>query len=97
MLEKIKLSMRIFHNMLDTDITTNISACMLDLQRVGIPKEHANEASKDTLIYKAAELYCKWQYDFNSKSEQFEKAYKNLRDAISLCGTYTESGESANV
>ena len=97
MLERIKLSMRIFHNMLDTDITTNITACMLDLQRVGVSKEHANEASEDALIYKAAELYCKWQYDFNSKAEQFEKAYINLRNAISLCGTYAESGESADV
>ena len=96
MLEKIKLSLRISHNMLDTDITNNIAACMLDLKRVGISEKYASNASEDALISKAAELYCKWQYNFNSKGEQFEKAYINLRDAISLCGTYTES-EDANV
>lgn len=96
MLDKIKLSMRIFHNVLDTDIQSNIDACMLDLQRVGISKNHAVKESKDALICKAAELYCKWQNDFNAKGEQYQKAYEKLRDAISLCDTYAESGD-ANV
>ena len=88
MLEKIKLSMRIFHTMLDASISQDISACMSDLQRVGISEEHANDASEEPLIVKAAELYCKWQNDYNGKGEQFQKAYENLRDAISLCDTY---------
>lgn len=91
MLEKIKLSMRIFHNMLDTDITSNIAACMLDLMRVGITAYVANAESQDALIVKAAELYCKWQYDFNEKGDQYQKAYESLRDALSLCSTYAES------
>lgn len=91
MLEKIKLSLRIFHNMLDTDITNNIASCMLDLKRVGVGATHAVDTSDDALICKAAELYCKWQYDFGGKGEQFQKAYENLRDAISLCGSYAES------
>lgn len=96
MLEKIKLSMRIFHNVLDSDIKSNIDACMLDLQRVGVSKKHAGVTTTDALIYKAAELYCKWQSDFDSKADQYQKAYEKLRDAISLCGTYAES-EDANV
>lgn len=90
MLDKIKVAMRIFHTMLDTDITSNIDACMLDLQRVGISKEKAVPDSPDALIQKAAELYCKWQYDFNGKGDQFQKAFENLRDALSLCEDYTE-------
>lgn len=90
MLEKIKLSMRIFHTMLDTDITSNIAACMLELQRVGISKEKTKEDSEDALIVKAAEMYCKWQYDFNQKGEQFEQAFCKLRDALSLCEDYAE-------
>lgn len=95
MLEKIKLSMRIFHAMLDTDISSNIAACMLDLQRVGISKAKAIESSNDALIIKSAELYCKWQYDFNGKGDKFEQAYNKLRDSLSLCEDYTE--EKADV
>jgi len=97
MLEKIKLSLRIFHNSLDTDITGNINACMLDLQRVGISKNVAVIDSEDALIYKAAELYCKWQYDFNGKGDRHEQAYNNLRDALSLCDTYAAESEQDNV
>lgn len=83
MLDKIKLSMRITHNMLDADIQQNIDACLLDLQRVGI------DSSKDTsLLTKACELYCKWQYDYQQKGERFEKNYNSLRDAMSLCEEY---------
>lgn len=95
MLEKIKLSLRIFHAKLDPDITTNIEACMLDLRRVGVDEAVASKESEDALIIKAAELYCKWQYDYNGKGDQFQKAYENLRDAISLCEPYAES-ENAN-
>lgn len=90
MLEKIKLSMRISHAMLDTDITNNIAACMLDLRRVGVHANVAKDSSKDALLNKAAELYCKWQYDYNAKGEQYKQAYENLRDSLSLCEDYTE-------
>lgn len=91
MLKKIKLSMRMFHNALDDDLNANIAACMLDLQRVGIAANIAKATSEDALINKAAELYCKWQSDYAGKGEQYEKAYTKLRDALSLCGDYTES------
>lgn len=98
MLEKIKLSMRILHNNLNADFESNIDACMLDLQRVGVHKAKAITKSEDALIVKAAELYCKWQNDYNGKGEQFRQAYENLRDAISLCDSYssdiTESEDS---
>lgn len=90
MLEKIKLSMRIFHTMLDLSIIQDIESCMLDLKRVGVSADAATTDSEDALIVKAAELYCKWQNDFNGKGEQFQKAYENLRDALSLCDDYAE-------
>ena len=91
MLEKIKLSLRGFHAHLDTVITGNIDACMLDLQRVGVAKKIAVATSNDALIVKAAELYCKWQEDFNGKGDQYKLAYENLRDALSLSDAYAES------
>lgn len=96
MLDKIKLSIRRFHNVLDSEIESNIETCMYDLQRVGVSEKYAVSTSKDPLIYKAAELYCKWQEDYNGKGDQYQKAYEKLRDAISLCDTYAESGD-ANV
>ena len=94
MLEKIKKSMRRFHNILDDEIQQNIDACMLDLKRVGVHEKIAVNDSKDPLIYKAAELYCKWQDDFNGKGDQYKQAYEKLRDALSLCDSYIESGDS---
>lgn len=93
MLNKIKLSMRIMHNAIDSDIELNIDACMLDLRRVGIGARYADKATADPLISKAAELYCKWQYDFDGKGERYQNAYEKLRDALSLCDTYMESGD----
>lgn len=90
MLSKIKLSMRIFHSKIDDDVQSKINACMFDMQRVGIIASMANATSEDALIYQAAESYCKWQFDYNGKGEKHQKAYENLRDALSLCDKYTE-------
>jgi len=92
MLTYIKLSLRIYHNALDSDIQGNIDACMLDLRRVGVSEKIAASDSEDSLIRKAAELYIKWQYDFNGKGENFKKAYEDLREAISLCNSYIAGG-----
>lgn len=83
-LEKIKLSLRITHNNFDSDIQGNIDACLLDLKRVGIP----NPDEENALIYKAVEIYCKWQYDFGGKGDRYEQAYKSLRVGLALCGDY---------
>lgn len=91
MLEKIKLSIRRFHAALDADIQSNIEACMRDLRRVGIHETIAKADSKDALIAKAAEFYYKWQIDYESKGDKWQKAYENLRDALSLCEDYTKS------
>lgn len=97
MLERIKIALRKHHTELDNDITTSIHACLLDMRRVGIAASVAVETSEDALIYKAVELYCKWQYDFNGKGEKFEKAYNSLRDALSLCEDYNTESEKKNV
>ena len=36
MLESLKNSLRISHNKLDSDIMSNVDACMEDLKRVGV-------------------------------------------------------------
>lgn len=83
LIDEIKLSMRISHDALDSDISSNIAACQMDMQRVGIT---SFGTSTSTLTGKACELYCKAQYNFLGKSEQYQNNYEKLRDAISLIG-----------
>lgn len=89
MLEILKNSLRISHNKLDSDIMSNVDACMEDLKRVGVfvPFD-ADDCS--AILKKAIENYVKWQYDFNGKGEDFRKNYERLRDALSLNEDYTE-------
>ena len=89
-LDKIKTALRISHDKLDEDIINNIDACLLDLKRVGV-----NVSEPDALIDKACELYCKYQYDYQNKGEQFRQSYESLRDALSLCDDYknTDAGK----
>ena len=53
------------------------------MRRVGI-----NIDKDDVLLDKAVELYCKAQFDYLGKGEQFQQNYEKLRDAISLAGDY---------
>ena len=85
MLEKIKLSMRVTHDKLDYDISANIDACLCDLTRVGVVTAGKEN---DPLIVKSAELYCKWQYNYDGSADRYERAYVALRDSLSLCGDY---------
>ena len=83
MLEEIKLSIRMSNNKLDSDIQRNIDACMLDLERVGVNTENHNG-----LLVKAAELYCKSEFDYLGKGEKFRKNYEELRTALSMSEEY---------
>ena len=89
MLEKIRLALRFNTKALDDEISNNIDAALSDLRRVGVDAD-AQDPKKlaDSLVYKACELYCKWQFDFRGKGEQFRQNYESLRDAMSLCGKY---------
>ena len=93
MLDEIRQALRIKHTSLDNDINRQINACISDLKRVGILASIASTASTDSQIFTAVEFYCKWMYDFNSKGEQFEKAYVEKRDSLSMGGDYIESDE----
>lgn len=83
MLEKIKTSLRITHTRLDTDIQSNIDACLEDMRRCGI-----DTSEQTALIQKACELYVKAMYDFGDKGKQFQRNYETLRDSMSLSADY---------
>lgn len=102
MLEQIKKSLRITHDLLDENLTSDIYAAALDLKRVGVmPYEAENgnvvinidgnpEIKDDALIRKAIELFVKGFEDFEGKGETYSKAYERLRDGLSLSGDYSE-------
>ena len=83
MLDRIKKSMRISHRALDDSINDDIVSCKSELMMAGV---YCNES--DQLLYKACELYVKWQNDYMGNGEQFGRAYSNLKDAMALCGDY---------
>lgn len=83
MLNEIKTSMRITHSALDDDIQRNIDTCLLDLERVGV-----DTTKESNLLTKACELYCKSEYDYMRKGEDFKKKYESLRNSMSLAGDY---------
>ena len=83
-LARLKTALRISHNKLDEEIQYNVDACKRDMERVGITV--INE--EDSAIQKVFELYLKWQYDFMGEGERYEKAYKGMRNGLSLCGEY---------
>lgn len=81
--EDIRKKMRIGHAHMNDDIQSNIDAARLDMSRVGVDPE-VNNALTD----KAVELYCKAQFDYLGRGEQFLKNYENLRDSMSMAEEY---------
>ncbi len=89
LLMQIKTSMRIAHEALDAAIQTDIQAGAQDLLRVGVrPFSDDGALREEPLIWKALELYCKAQADYQGKGADYETSYTRLRDAMSLCGDY---------
>lgn len=91
----IKQALKITINAFDDEIKSNIDTALLELSRVGVDVTDITNASTDAnkLILKSCELYCKWQFNFMSKGEQFEKNFNALRDALSVTSQYTVVGE----
>ena len=88
----IKQALKITINAFDDDIRSNIDTALLELGRVGVNVTGLTSTSIDVnkLILKACELYCKWQFNFMSKGEQFQSNFEQLRDALSVTSQYTE-------
>lgn len=80
----IKRSMRISSNDLDLDLLQNIQVCLEDMNRLGVNSEDP----QSNLVIKAVELYCKWQYDYLGKGEQFRLHYDRLVMGMSQAKDY---------
>ena len=84
MVNAIKKTIRISHDGMNEEIDDNIASCRLELNMAGVYC-----VDNDLLFRKACELYVKWQCDFQGKGERYEKAFRNLKDAMALSGDYS--------
>ena len=87
MLDKIKTALRISHNKLDDEIQDVIDAAIQSLVAHGID---AVGRECDPLILNAVKLYCRWQFNYMDKADQFEKAWKAALVMLAVCGDYDE-------
>lgn len=91
MLDAIKLSLRISHTALDSEISDLIDAARLDLIQSGISSTKANDDT-DALIRRAITVYVKANFLADGvEATRFQTAYDLLKVHLSLSTDYQES------
>ena len=85
--EKMRAALRISSTSekITEEINDCIAACKMDLQDVGVKKLDETDA----LSIRAITLYCKAEFGYSDKSEQFWKSYECLKTHLSLSSEYT--------
>jgi uncharacterized phage protein (predicted DNA packaging) len=87
-LDDVKLSLRISHNALDSEISDLIEAARHDLSLSGVSYLKTNDVN-DPLIKRAIITYVKANFVSDSKdSERFQASYDMLKSHLSLAGDY---------
>lgn len=66
------------------EINDCIEACKRDMQQVGIN----NLDETDALIVRAITVYCKAEFGYSEKAQQFRQSYDSLKLALSLMEEY---------
>lgn len=62
------------------EITNSITACLLDLKAQGVVK--LDQA--DGLIIRAITLFCRSEFNFNGKAEQYRQSYDLQKMSLAL-------------
>lgn len=95
MLEKVKNALRIKNKAFDDEVNGIIEAAKADLRLVGVavpemerPAEGEQPTAGDPLLQRAIILYAKANFGYSDESEKYQKAYNNLKCALSLAGDY---------
>lgn len=84
MVEKIRKALRITTLALDEDIEDAINACKRELHIAGVGRIEET----DPLIVAAIKTYCRAEFDYCGKGEQYRKSFEALKIALSLSGDY---------
>ena len=74
------------------EINDCIEACKRDLQQVGVN----NLDESDALIVRAITIYCKAEFGYSEKAQQFRQSYDSLKLALSLMEEYQTAPEQAD-
>lgn len=73
-----------------TDINDSIEACKLDLAAAGVK----NIKETDALIIRAIKLFCRAEFNFNGKTEQYRQSYELQKMSLSLDSDYNTVSET---
>ena len=93
MLDKVKLSLRISHNLLDSDIESTIEAARAELIRSGVSAEKAN--SEDVLIERAIKTYCLFVYSSdNTRVEGYRASWEYQLECLRKSSGYMKESDS---
>ena len=94
MLEKVKLALRISHNLLDSDIQGTIDTARAELIRSGVSEEKAN--GNDVLVESAIKTYCLFVYTNDDKRAQgFFESWQYQLDNLRKSGEYNAEGSDS--
>ena len=92
--ETIRAALRISSKAepITAEINDCIEACKRDLQQVGVN----NLDESDALIKRAITIYCKAEFGFSEKAQQFRQSYDSLKVALSLMEEYQTAPEQSD-
>lgn len=80
--EEVKAAIRVTSSKLDEEVQSTIDAAFLDLGTAGVQKVD------DALVDQAVKQYARWQFDYMGKADQYQRAYTDLKSALSLIPEY---------
>ena len=98
LLQKIKTSLRISHDKLDSDVQDTIDACLADLRLCGVKETKLDPAKDlDPLILNAVKLYCRKEYtDDPVKAARYQEGYDSLKACLKMAEGYGYEGAGAD-
>lgn len=84
--EEVKAAIRVTSDKLNVEVQSVIDAALLDLGTAGVREVD------DALVGMAVKQYARWQFDYLGKAEQYQRAYADLKSALSLIPEYNGGG-----
>ena len=81
MLDKVKMALRINHNLLDADILETIASARTDMVRAGVPSEVANNDDYP-LTQACIKTYCLYTYATKDDSSRYWESYTYQLDVM---------------
>jgi uncharacterized phage protein (predicted DNA packaging) len=88
LIDDIKVSLRLNHYALDSEISDLIEAARLDLSLSGVSISKAND-EVDPLIKRAITTYVKANFiPDGNEAERFQRSYDMLKNHLTLAGDY---------